>query len=129
MRKIQYHKLLLALPMLLLCTRTASAAVAFTQVTPVTVNYTLPATPGAAQIVSLKSDQDAGVFFTVTASSVPAWLTVTQYGTSGSGAVGKVAAASLSFQANAAAGAMLPGTYTQGVTFTTTANGGGTTMI
>ena len=121
MRKIQYHKLLLALPMLLLCTRTAFASATFTAIPAVTVTYTLPATAGAAQAASLKSDQDTGVYFTV--SNVPAWLTVTQYGTSGSGAVGKVAAAALSFRANAAAGAMLPGTYTQAVTFTATGGG------
>ena len=82
----------------------------------VTVQYTLPNTPSAAVTSVGLTASTAATFFNVQATSVPGWLTVTQTGIAGTGLTTSLAA-TLSFQANSTASAMLPGTYTAVVTF------------
>ncbi len=82
----------------------------------VTVQYTLPNTPSAAITSVTLTASTAATFFNVQASSVPGWLNVTKTGTAGTGVASSLGA-TLSFQANSTASAMLPGTYTAVVTF------------
>ena len=90
-------------------------------VTALTVQYTLPASPGNAVSDTLTAT-DSGTFFYVETQTVPGWLTVTQSGTANP-------TATVTLQANAVAGTMLPGTYTAAVTFQSTAAGAPTATV
>lgn len=116
LRRNLQHSFLLAVPILLLGTGTAQATTLTAASTAVTITYTQPSTPGAAVTDTLTAST-AGTFFNVVTTTVPAWLTVTQTGTAGTGLTGS-AGASISFQANAVAGTMEPGTYSAAVQFT-----------
>jgi uncharacterized protein (TIGR03437 family) len=94
---------------------TAHATTLTAASTAVTITYTQPATPGAAVTDALTAST-ANTFFNVVTSTVPGWLTVTQTGTAGTGLTGS-ALGSASFQANASASTMEPGTYTASVQF------------
>ncbi len=100
--------------MLTLGAGTAHATTLAATATAVTIGYTLPSTPAAAVTDTLTATT-ASTFFNVVTSTVPGWLTVTQTGTT---SVGTTSTATVSFVANATAGAMLPGTYSASVQFT-----------
>lgn len=107
---------LLAVPFLLLGAGAAQATTLTAAATAVTITYTQPSTPGAAVTDTLTATT-AATFFNVVTSTVPSWLTVTQTGTAGTGLTGS-AGATISFQANAVAATMEPGTYSASVQFT-----------
>ena len=127
MTTFQYSKLWLAMPMLLLGTGTAHA-VANTltaSATAVTITYTLPSTPGAV-VPDTFTATSAGTFFSVESATVPGWLTVTQNATAGATVA---TGATVNFQADAVAGALLPGTYTATVVFQSSASGNPTASV
>ncbi len=101
--------------MLLMGAGAAQATTLTATSTAVTINYTLPNTAGAAVTDALTATT-AATFYNVVTTTVPAWLNVTQTGTAGTGLTGS-AAGSVSFQANATAATMVPGTYTAAVQF------------
>jgi uncharacterized protein (TIGR03437 family) len=117
MSKVQYS-LLLALPMILgsASTAYASATLAAAPST-VALTYTQPSSPSAqiSDVLTLTATSGANnTFFTV--GAFPPWLTVTQSGTLTGSATS--ATATVNFQANISAGAMVPGTYSANVIFT-----------
>ncbi len=121
MSKALYSKLLLAVPILLIGAGTAYAtpSTLTTNAAPaVTVTYTLPSTPGAQASFSF-TPTIASTFMYVTGVTNAPWLT---YSTSASN-VAAGTAATFTFQANAVAGTMSPGTYTGTVAYATTTAG------
>jgi len=110
------------MPILLLCTGTVQAANTLTPASnTVSLSYQLPGTAGAA-VTDAFTANATGTFFYVEGNTVPNWLTVTQAGTAGTTAVTTSGAADLiSFQANAVAGTLVPGTYTASVVFQSSA--------
>ena len=120
MLKRPYSKLMLAVPMLLLGTGTVYATAPTLVATPpsVTITYTLPGTAGAP-VQDIFLPTNAGTFIYVSSGTTPpSWLTVTQSATGGPSS-----GATFSFQANAVAATLVPGTYSGTVTFATTALG------
>jgi len=115
LRRNVQRSLLLAVPMLLLGAGAAQATSLTATSTAVTITYTQPSTPGAAVTDTLTAST-AATFFNVVPGTVPSWLAVTQTGTAGTGQTGS-AAATISFQANAVAATMEPGTYSASVQF------------
>ena len=103
-----------AVTMATLGTGTAYATTLTAASSAVTINYTLPGTAGAA-VTDVLTATTASTFFNVVTSTVPGWLTVTQTGTTSSATT---SVATVSFVANATAAAMLPGTYSASVQFT-----------
>jgi len=104
--------------MLLLLAASAAQAVNQTltpSVSAITITYTLPNTPGTSVSDTITATT-SGTFFYVETNTVPGWLAVTQSGTANP-------TATVTFQANAVAGTMLPGTYSAAVEFLSTAAG------
>ena len=120
MSKLQYSKLLLAVPILLASGRAYAGAVVLNPAAAsVTVTYTLPSTAGALQTVNF-TPTNISTFVYAESSTLPSWLNVS---VSGSGVGGGTVAIPFNFQANAVAGTYEPGNYTSNVTFATTASG------
>jgi len=118
------------MPILLLCTGTAFASgnTLTAASTAVSLSYQLPGTPGSSVSVAFTATS-AGTFFYVD-SGMTNWLTVTQNGTAGTTANTTPGNADLiTFQANAVAGTLAPGTYTTNVVFRSSATGTPTATV